>query len=478
MNRKLLTVIIVLITLSLGCTKMLAGSSGTSYIAKWKGNARAAFSITFDDNGAMRNIQASILEEYEVRGTFNPITSYMNGEMFLDIFHRGHELGSHTVNHLPLNEASMETIIYELTESKLFIEELTGKPCVSYIAPYGDLDPNIIGVAKELYISARGVGLGINGIAGANIFKLRIAPYPIPWGSTWKDEQYIANLRQYVEDVLAVEGWGIEMWHNLTSEPNFLSSGQTVNETVFRSHLTELTSGYDQLVWVAPQGEVARYWLEWKETTINTWPITDYVILVDLLFDGDKDIFNEPLTVVTMIPENWLSGELTVMQNGAHLDYTVDLYVVEPIAKIIVSGDISPDATGIYIKLLGDYNGEPAYKHESMEYYIWSTGKQYAYELYYLSPGLGNAGYDCWYSGGGASPIGTYHVDEPDAIGTPIATAIPGEEEPCLLYDALPGAGVVSIVLEPIPGDLDVDGDVDMLDLARLSAHWLEGVEE
>jgi len=377
MNRKLLTVIIVLITLTLGCSEVLAGSPGASYLAKWKGDAKAAFSTTFDDNGAMHNIQASILEEYGVRGTFGPITSYMNEEMFLDIFHRGHELGSHTVNHLPLNEASMETIIYELTESKLFIEELTGVPCVSYIAPYGKLDPNVIAVAWELYISARGVHFGINGVAGADIFKLWVAPYPTPWGSTWTDEQYITNLRQYVEDVLEVEGWGVEMWHGLTLEPNFPSSGQTVNETVFRSHLAELTSEYAQVVWVAPQGKVARYHLEWQETTINTWPITDYIILVDLLFDGDKEIFDEPLTVVTRIPENWVNGQITVMQDGTQLDYMIDV---------------------------------------------------------------------C-------------------------------DEVPCLLYDALPGAGAVSIVLELILGDLNGDGVVDMIDLARLSAHWLEGVE-
>ena len=146
---------------------------------------------------------------------------------------------------------------------------------------------------------------------------------------------------------------------------------------------------------------------------------------------------------------------------------------MEPIAKIIISGDVSPDATGTYIKLPDDYNGEPSYKAEGKEYYIWSTGVQY-----YLSPGFGDCSADCWYSGGGASPIGTYHVDEPNAMGTPVAVAVAGEEVSCLLYNALPGKGAVSIVFELIPGDLDGNGDVNMADFVIFAAHWLEGVEK
>jgi len=384
MNRKLLKVVIVLISFTIGCTEVLANSYGASYIAKWKGNAQAAYSITIDDNGLgdMRNVQASIMEDYGVQGTFAIITSYANKQMFKGIFNRGHELASHSVNHPPLYGANIDLIWSELSESKLFIEELTGAPCVSYIAPFGQLDPNIIEVAQELYISARGVHFGINGIVGADIFKLRVAPYPTPWGTMWwTNEQYIANLRQYVDDLLAVEGWGIDLWHNLTTDPNALSGGATVNETVFRTHLTVLTSDYEHRLWVAPQGQVARYYLERKETTVNSYAITDHVILVELLFDGDRRIFNEPLTIITTIPKHWLNGGLTVMQQGSLLDYIVEQ----------------------------------------------------------------------------------------------------DETESRLVYDAVPGAGAISIVFEGVytlTGDLDGDGDVDMADFAIFAAHWLDGTEK
>jgi len=454
MNRKLLKELIVLITLTLGCTEVLAGSYRTSYITKWKNNADAALSLAFDDNGTgdNRKAAAAIMKEYGVHVTFNPITSYMKEEMFLDIFHQGHELGSHTVTHPPLNGASMETIIYELTESKEAIENLTGAPCVSYTAPYGQLDPNVIEVAQQLYISARGTGSGINAIARANMFNLKNGPVPPYWddpNTNWSNQYYCERMREYLGQVIAAKGWGMQMFNGWTSRAEW-NSGSVITETALRDYLSAITTDFASTLWVAPQGRVARYYFEREESTINTWTITDNVILMDLLFDGDKNIFNEPLTIATMIPEKWLSDELTVMQDGAQLDYTVDLYEVEPIAKIIISGDVSPDATGTYIKLPDDYNGKPSYKAEGKEYYIWSTGVQY-----YLSPGLGDYYADCWYSGGGESPIGTYHIDEPNTMGTPTATAVPGDEVPCLLYDAIPGGGTISIVFEPNRGGLD-----------------------
>lgn len=334
-KKKIWKLFIVLVVFPLS-TDVFGNRSETSYVANWKGNAQAAFSITIDDNGNgdSRNVQASILEEYGVQGTFfiitEPLTRYPAlRQMFLDIFNRGHELGSQTVTHPRLSGANIDLIWSELTESKLFIEELTGAPCITYAAPYGDLTPNIIEVAQELYISARGVNIGINEIAEGNIWNLKTAPRPTPWdaGVTWTNEQYLANLRQYVEDLLTVNGWGIEMWHNLTNDPNEPSSGPAVNETVFRTFLAELTSDYGHRLWVAPQGTVAQYYLERQETTIEILAVTEDVILLNLLFDGDKAIFDEPLTVVTVVPENWLNGELTVMQNGRRLDsdYTIDV---------------------------------------------------------------------------------------------------------------------------------------------------------
>jgi len=223
MNRKLFK-LVVFITLTLVCTEVIASTFGASYIAKWKGDAQAAYSITFDDNGLTHKdiMKASILEEYGLRGTFFPITSYMNVEMFSEIFHRGHELGSHSVTHPKLSGTSIDLIWSELNESKLFIEELIGAPCITYAAPYGNLTPDIIEVAQELYISARGIQPGINAVADENIFNLKRGPcpsYSCDPNTCWTDDEYSQRLKTYVEEVIEAGGWGIDMFHNLALSP-------------------------------------------------------------------------------------------------------------------------------------------------------------------------------------------------------------------------------------------------------------------
>jgi peptidoglycan/xylan/chitin deacetylase (PgdA/CDA1 family) len=378
-EKQLLRVAIVLVLL--GCVLYggaFADTNGTTRIARWKRGAQGALSITFDDNGITRDKQAAILEEYGLRGTFNIITSYADKTVFLDMFRRGHELGSHTVNHPPLNGEDADVIWTELSESKQFIEELTGQPCVTYVAPYGELGDDVVAVAKQLYISARGVYWGVNSGVGADLFRLFVAPYPSPWGTTLADNVYLSELRTYIEDVLAVGGWGVEMWHNLTEDPNRPSSGQAVNERVYRAHLEQLVEDFSQKLWIAPQGRVARYYLERDGTAVKTHRVSDNVIIVDLQFEADAGIFNEPLTLTTEVPDSWLAGTIIVAQDGVQLDYEISLCA--------------------------------------------------------------------------------------EAVNA----------ETCLMYDALPAGGGVTIIFEPILGDLDGDGDVDANDLAILSSNWLE----
>lgn len=181
-------------------------------------------------------------------------------------------------------------------------------------------------MAQELYISARGVKRGINAIADANMFTLKIGPCPPYYddpNTNWSNEFYCEKMREYLQQVIAAEGWGIQMFHSWTSRAEW-NSGYLITETALRNYLSEITTNFASTVWVAPQGQVARYYLERTETTINSYAITDNVILVDLLFDVDRRIFNEPLTILTTIPKHWLNGSLTVMQQGSLLDYIVE----------------------------------------------------------------------------------------------------------------------------------------------------------
>jgi len=427
-----------------------ASEYGSSYVAKWKKNASGALSLTFDDSGESinRNASAMILEQYGVRGTFHLDTERMDTATYLDIFNRGHELSSHTVTH-PHLPKKMSTIIYELSESRQFLENLTGVPCVSFAYPYGEINEDIISVAQQYYICARGIHGGMNGLPGTDIYVLGLGPVPSYFydpDRSWTDEEYVSNMLQHVEELIAGNGWGIQMFHELVLGPSTeLNSGEFINENTLRTYLSEITADYPSQLWITHQGLAARYYTERLETVINTISVTDTAILLDLVFDGDTVIFNQPLSVMTVIPEGWLFGNLAIAQNGVQLNYTIDTVIVEYTDTMIVSGDISPDATDTYARQPSDYNGQPCYKAVSKEFYIWSTGTQY-----YLSYAPGYYNTDCWYSTAEGSPTGIYRVDEPDAVGSPLVAAMPRPPKLCALYDAQPGGGLVSIVFEPL----------------------------
>jgi hypothetical protein len=176
-------------------------------------------------------------------------------------------------------------------------------------------------------------------------------------------------------------------WHDFTADSNCPSSGQTVNETVFRAHLAELASDYEHSIWVAPQGEVTRYYLERQGLLAEPFSVTDNVIILNLAFEENKAILNEPLTLITIIPENWLNKELIVMQGEKHIDYTIDSYTVQ----------------------------------------------------------------------------------DANSAGVPAAIAVP-HNEPCLIYDVLPGSGIINIAPVTILEDIMNNGDLD--------SHYPKGVKE
>ena len=94
-------------------------------IASWYDFKPAAITYSFDD-GTYNQIQKGVplLDKYYFKGSFNLITSKNNDwEAYRKAAENGHEISSHTVNHLNLKEIDIETQIMELKESKKIIEK-------------------------------------------------------------------------------------------------------------------------------------------------------------------------------------------------------------------------------------------------------------------------------------------------------------------------------------------------------------------
>lgn len=72
----------------------------------------------------------------------------MNDEQIKEIQALGFEIGSHTMNHLPLNELDDQTIQRELGDAKKVIEDLLGEPVISVSYPFGSVDERVTSAAE------------------------------------------------------------------------------------------------------------------------------------------------------------------------------------------------------------------------------------------------------------------------------------------------------------------------------------------
>lgn len=119
--------------------------------------------LTFDDG--YRDFYTDvypILKKYRVKATAYIITGFlgypnnMSAAQVAEIAGDGLvEIGAHTVNHAWLKGLPPQKLSYEVNHSKKTLEELTGKPVVSFAYPYGAYDvPVIQAVADAGFTSA------------------------------------------------------------------------------------------------------------------------------------------------------------------------------------------------------------------------------------------------------------------------------------------------------------------------------------
>ncbi|MBE7083196.1 MAG: deacetylase [Clostridiales bacterium] len=94
----------------------------------------------------------SIMEKEQVKSTFFMVEFWTKKypEMVKKISDLGHEIGTHSATHPYMSKLDKQSIINELTTSRVAIEEITGKKVEVFRPPYGDYDDLLIQTAKEL----------------------------------------------------------------------------------------------------------------------------------------------------------------------------------------------------------------------------------------------------------------------------------------------------------------------------------------
>ena len=120
--------------------------------------------ITFDDGWVSNyEVAAPILDQLGFKATFFPMTgsvgtkNHMTYEQLKELADRGHEIGSHSINHPNLPkpdpgetlEAHQARIRSELVDSKQAIEQSTGKPVIALAYPHGTYDETVMAMTQD-----------------------------------------------------------------------------------------------------------------------------------------------------------------------------------------------------------------------------------------------------------------------------------------------------------------------------------------
>ncbi|MDD5627226.1 MAG: polysaccharide deacetylase family protein [Patescibacteria group bacterium] len=222
-----------------------------------KSNSRkkGACSLVFDDGYKETLVNVlPILKKYNLKATFafaaNPRAIEKTEKIptaSLEIAEKiktlGHEIASHSVNHVNLKNTSDADLEKELKQSHEVLKAKT------IVYPGGAFNKRVIETAKKYYLIGRGVEEELNHIPPIDFFSLK--SFVPNQGTNWND------LNKEAKRAARKNLWLIESYHLIASRQTDYRF--TVTPEAFEEHLQKLI---ELNLWIAPLVVIGEYILE------------------------------------------------------------------------------------------------------------------------------------------------------------------------------------------------------------------------
>ncbi len=288
-----LSVIVLLLIFTVSCDGYSQNEKGvlenkqvkSVKISKWFNGATFAVSLTWDDRLQSHAKIAKILEEFQYYGSFFPhmgeTTAARN--VLYDTYHsiaqRGHEVGSHTINHKNLTKLTSDELDYEIVESGKIIEEVTKVKPVSFIHPFNSTIYRVDPIIFDNYLFTR--------ISSPYGIANRFVPGSIKSTTSFK------NINQWIQIANNSGRWLVLAGHGIDGygwEP-------TTTEILYKTCKT--LESYKDSLWVGTLAEVGAYEYLKEELKVNYTVDNSYLNINLAGYDSFKyrDLNKLPISI-------------------------------------------------------------------------------------------------------------------------------------------------------------------------------------
>lgn len=304
-------------------------------VGTWQGFKKGAVSFTFDDNCANQlSVVMPMFDEYGFKMTFFTVINWgPNWTALQAAASNGHEIGSHTVSHTSFGTLTDAQQITELENSQNVINShIQSQKCLTIAYPNCVLGNTSI--CKQYYIGARGCSGVIVPKTPSDFMNIS----SIVCGSQGSIQR-TSDFTNKINSAGSSNGWIVFLIHAIDGEPGYSStSSREISGAL--DYLNENKDKY----WEATFGNVVRYIKERNNVSVKQVSAEDTLITFDVTDTLDNSIYNYPITIRRVLPQEWTSA--TISQNGKE----INSQIVTEDEKDYIMFDVVPDSGTIHMK--------------------------------------------------------------------------------------------------------------------------------
>ncbi|MGB5847162.1 MAG: polysaccharide deacetylase family protein [Ignavibacteriaceae bacterium] len=336
------------------------------WAAKWSDDKSSAFSLSFDDGyiSHYENVRP-ILNQFNFNGTFYVMPPWLTDSlpgifrygtwpMFQAMAMDGHEIGSHTMNHLHLPELEIGdtitqgTILYEIYQARELInQKLPNQKCITMAYPFVEHNLIIDSLTSLFFESARANGNFPNTSSLTNEQWFALSAVEVlfnePRNSLDDDLEELQFIQDWIDLLIVKEDWGILLAHEVVPQdslPGLIAADAWhpfTNEwfTVLSEWLLNKSNNKD--IWVETIANITRYIKERDDYVYSILNYDETQIKLNIYVNLDNEIYDYPLSIFIKVPESW---EFALKIQGEAID-TLNVFTND--SGTVVLANIIPD---------------------------------------------------------------------------------------------------------------------------------------